>query len=53
MHDCYARITPTDLEENDKRLKETYDHNQTFETMIDQVEDALEHVAAGKYPYTN
>ena len=26
----YARITPTDLKENDKRLKEAYDPNQKF-----------------------
>ena len=30
FHDCYERIPPTDLEENDKRLKEAYDPNQKF-----------------------
>ena len=50
--DSYARITLIDLEENDKRLKESYDPNETFETLIDQVEDAMECAAAGKDPYT-
>lgn len=47
-HDSHARIIPTDLEENNKRLKGPCDPNQTFETLIDQVEDAIEHAAAGK-----
>ena len=50
--DCYARITPTDLEENDKGLKEAYDPDQTIETLIDQVEDAIEWASAGKDPCT-
>ena len=33
-------------------MKEAYEHNQTFETLIDQVEDVTEHAAAGKYPCT-
>ena len=52
LYDSYARITPTDLDENDKRLKEPYDPNETIETLIDQVEDALEYAAVGKDPYT-
>ena len=50
--DSYARVTPTDLEENNKRLKEACDPNQTFETLADQVEDAMEYAAAGKNPCT-
>lgn len=45
LYSCYAGITPTDLEENDKRLKESYDPNQTFETLIGQVEEAMEYAA--------
>ena len=51
-HDSHARITPADLEENDKRLKEPCDSNETIETLIDQVEDALEYAAAGENPCT-
>ena len=48
--DYHVRITPTALERNDKKWKEAYDPNQTFETLIDQVEDAMEHGAAKKTP---
>ena len=35
LYDSYARITPIDLEENDKRLKESCDPNEAIETLID------------------
>lgn len=48
----YGRITPSDLEENDKKFKKQWDTNQPFEALIDQVEDAVDFAAAGQAPYS-
>lgn len=48
--DTCARITEHDLNENDKCLKAQYDPNLPFKNLIDQVEDAIEHAAAGAAP---
>ena len=48
----YGRITPCDLEENDKRFKKQWDTNQPFETLIDQIEDAIDFASAGQTPYS-
>ena len=52
LHDLYARITSTDLEDNNKRLNKLYDPNNTIKTLIDQVEDTVEYAAAEKDPCT-
>ena len=52
LYDNYANITEQDLNHNDDRLKTPYDAGTPFETLIDQVEDAIEFAAAGKTPYS-
>jgi hypothetical protein len=48
----YGRIKPSDLEANDKRFKQAYDPNMPFETLIQQVDDAVEYAAHGENPYS-
>jgi len=48
----YAKITPTDLEENDKRMKADWDPNQPFKVLIDQIDDGVDYATAGENPYT-
>ena len=52
LYDSYARITQGDLDENDRRMKQAWDPNQPFETLIDQIEDAIDFSAAGNTPYS-
>ena len=33
-------------------LRDPYNSNQTFETLIDQVENAIDYASAGDTPYT-
>ena len=40
------------LQDNDKRLRAPYDSNQPFETLIDQIENAVDYASAGDMPYT-
>ena len=49
--DNYARVTASSLKENDVRLNQPWDPNQAIETLIDQVEDAVDYAAAGKAPH--
>ena len=46
LYNSYARISKFDLKENDKRFKKQWDLNQTFEVLIDQIEDAINYAAA-------
>ena len=52
LYDTCARINEQDLKKNNKCLKESYDLNQPFEVLIDQVEDAVDYVSVGNVPYT-
>ena len=52
LHDAYDRIVPNALKENDQRLHQAYDPSLPFETILDQVEDAVEFYSAGKHPCT-
>lgn len=48
----YGRITPYDLQTNDKHFHEPWDPSSPFETCIDKVETAIEYAADGNSPYT-
>ena len=48
----YGRITPHDLEENDKRFKKQWDANMPFETLVEQIDDAVDYAQAGQSPYS-
>ena len=52
LYDTYASISVQDLNDNDERLKTPYDLNMPFETLVDQVENAVDFAAAGKAPYS-
>ena len=52
LYNSYARITAQDLKENNQRFNSPYDSNETIETLIDQIENAINYVTAGNFPYT-
>ena len=52
MYNSYARIYQFDLEENDKQFKQQWNPDQSFEVLIDQIEDAIDYGAAGNTPYS-
>ena len=53
LYNTYADISADDLEENDKRLKEPWDPNAPFESLIKQVQDAIDLADHAGVPYTN
>ena len=53
LYDTYGDITPTELEENDVKMKTAYDPTLPIETLYDQIEVAVDFADAGKAPYTN
>ena len=52
LYDACASISAQDLSDNDEHLKSPYDPNLPFETLIDQVENAVKLDADGKSPNT-
>jgi hypothetical protein len=48
----YAKITPADLDNNDRAMKTSCDVNQPIEVLYKQIEDAIEFADAGQTPYT-
>ena len=52
IYSTYANISASALQDNDKRLRAPYDSNHQFETLIDQVENAVDYASAGDTPYT-
>jgi hypothetical protein len=52
LFDTYGRITAHDLEENEKRFRNTWSPTQPFEELIGQVEDAVDYAEAGGSPYS-
>jgi regulator of replication initiation timing len=52
LYTTYGNINPTDLIENDSRMKKSYDPSQPIETLFDQYEDAIDFAAAANAAYT-
>ena len=52
LYATYANISASALQDNDKRLRDPYNSNQTFETLINQVENTVDYASAGDTPYT-
>jgi hypothetical protein len=52
LYTNYAKITPSDLDNNDRTMKQPCDVNQPIEVLYQQIEDAIEFAAAGQTPYT-
>jgi hypothetical protein len=48
----YARISSSDLQDNDVAFKKPYDPNLPIESLFDQIEDGIDYAAAGLSPYT-
>ena len=52
LYATYANISASDLQDNNKRLRDPYDRNQPFQNLIGQVENAVDYASAGDTPYT-
>ena len=52
LHDTHASISLQDLNKNDECLKKPCNPNLPFETLVDQIENAVDFAAAGKAPYS-
>ena len=52
MYETYGDITPTELEDNDERMRTAYDATEPIETLYNQIENAVDIAEAGKQPYT-
>ena len=52
LYYTYANISATTLQDNDKKLRAPYNINQPFETLINQVENAVDYASEGDMPYT-
>jgi hypothetical protein len=48
----YARISSSDLQDNDVKFKTPYDPNLPIESLFDQIENGIDYAAAGLSPYS-
>lgn len=52
LYDTYGDLTPTELEDNDTRMRAPYDPTEPIETLYNQLEQAVDIAEAGSLPYT-
>ena len=52
LFDNYGNITPLELEDNDTKMRATWDPNSPFDCLIKQVEDSQDYANDGSQPYT-
>ena len=52
LYTTYGNITPHELQENDKRIRQPYDVAQPFEIFTAQIEDSVEYANAGGTPFS-
>ena len=52
LYSTYANIYPSDLQDNNSRLRTPYVSNKPIDNLTDQIENAVEYAAAGQTPYT-
>ena len=52
LYDTYGDITPTELEDNDMRMRTPYDATEPIEALYNQIEQAVDIAEAGQQPYT-
>ena len=50
--DNYGNITPYDLEDNNKNMKEKWDATTPIEILFNQIKDAQDYTSAAGQPYT-
>jgi hypothetical protein len=51
LYTNYAKITPANLDNTDRAIKQPCDVNQPIEVLYQQIEDAIEFSAVGQTPY--
>ena len=52
LYSGYARISASDLQNNDVALKTAYNPNKPIESLFGQVGNALDYAAVGNTPYS-
>ena len=52
LYTIYAKMSTSALHDNDMRLRDPFDNNQPFETLINQVENAVDYASTRDTPYT-
>ena len=52
LFDNYGNITPLELEDNDTKMRATWDPNSPFDCLIKQIEDGQDYADNGGQPYT-
>jgi hypothetical protein len=52
LYTNYAKITPANLDNNDRAMKQPCHVNRPIEVLYQQIEDAIEFAAAGQTPYS-
>ena len=52
LFDNYGNITPLELEDNDTKMRTTWDQNSPFDCLIKQIEDGQDYADDGSQPYT-
>ena len=53
IYTTYGEIGPDDLEENEKRMNESYDATEVVEILFDQIDDAVEFADNASKSYTD
>ena len=53
LYTNYGVITPSDLADNDARMRETFDATKPVEELFQQIEDAVEYAEAAEAPYND
>ena len=53
LYIIYAKIKPSNLKENYKRMKAAYDVNLSIETFFDQIEDTIKFASVDNAPFTH
>ena len=52
FYTTYAKISASTMQDNNMRLRDPYNSNQPFETLIDQVENVVDYASAVDTTYT-
>ena len=52
LFDNYSNITPLELEDNDTKMRATWDPNSPFDCLVKQIEDGQDYADDGGQPYT-
>ena len=53
LYTNYGKVSPTDLEENDMRMREPFDPSKRVEELYEQIEDTVEYSEAANAAYND